>query len=93
MKIKRVNYVLTLRDFWQVKRLDRLKHKKGQKLNIKEEVIEHNRQALCKMVHQMQLFQQELLHFSNNLEYYIKTRAIQSICNEMNARLKELSHL
>jgi hypothetical protein len=32
-----------------------------------------------------------MLHFSSNLEYYIKTRAIQSICNEMNSKLHELS--
>lgn len=38
----------------------------------------------------MQLFQQEMLHLSNNLEYYIKTRAIQSVCNELDAQMKEI---
>ena len=38
----------------------------------------------------MQLFQQEMLHFSNNLEYYIKTRAIQTICSQLNSKLKEI---
>jgi hypothetical protein len=32
-----------------------------------------------------------MLHFSNNLEYYIKTRAIQEISNEMEARLKDIA--
>lgn len=38
----------------------------------------------------MQIFQQEMLHFTSNLEYYIKTRAIQSICNELANQLKEI---
>ncbi len=42
-------------------------------------------------MHQMQMFQQEMLHFSNNLEYYIKERAIRQVCNEMNAKLKEIT--
>ena len=32
-----------------------------------------------------------MLHFGSNLEYYIKTRAIQSICNELDRHLAELS--
>jgi hypothetical protein len=31
-----------------------------------------------------------MLHFTSNLEYYIKTRAIQSICNELANQLKEI---
>ncbi len=31
-----------------------------------------------------------MLHFSNNLEYYIKTRAIQSVCNELDAQMTEI---
>ena len=32
-----------------------------------------------------------MLHFGSNLEYYIKTRAIQSICNEMDRHLADIS--
>ena len=39
----------------------------------------------------MQLFQQEMLHFSSNLEYYVKTRAIQSVCNQLSVKLKEIT--
>lgn len=46
---------------------------------------------VCDLVHQMQLFQQEMLHFSSNLEYYVKTRAIQSVCNQLSAKLKEIT--
>jgi hypothetical protein len=33
-----------------------------------------------------------MLHFTQNLEYYIKTRAIQSICNELANQLKEIEN-
>ena len=89
LKIKRVNFILSIRDYWQTKHLERLKPKK-KSLNIREQIVEKNRIGVCQLVHQMQLFQQEMLHFSNNLEYYIKTRAIQTICSQLNSKLKEI---
>ena len=46
---------------------------------------------LSGLIHQMQLFQQELTHFTTNMEYYIKTRAIQSVYNDLQNQLKEIS--
>ena len=38
----------------------------------------------------MQVFQRSLQQFTNNLEYYIKTRAIQSICIDLDKKLKDI---
>jgi len=45
MKIKRVNYVLGLRDYWQTKRLRELRKrpKKGEHMGVKEQIMQKNR--------------------------------------------------
>ena len=33
-----------------------------------------------KVVHKMQVFQREVMHFTNNLEYYFKNSALKKCC-------------
>ena len=88
MKIKRANFVLSLKDYWLQELV--LPKKNPDQITIREQIMLKNKSKLDALMHQMQMFQKELLHFSNNMEYYIKTRAIQSICNELDAKLVDI---
>eukprot|EP00347_Sterkiella_histriomuscorum_P006822 403351300 len=90
LRLKRVNYVLSLKDYWL--RPTQKLPKQYDQMNIKEQIMHKNRVMLDKLLHQLQITQKEFLHFSNNLEYYLKTRAIQQICNELDTKLKDLQH-
>ena len=50
LKLKRVNFLLSLRDYWRTSDLERLRPRKA-KLNLKEQVIENNRKAAAQLVH------------------------------------------
>ena len=41
-----------------------------------------------KVVHKMQIFQREVMHFTNNLEYYFKNSALKKCCQDLNAKLQ-----
>ena len=41
-----------------------------------------------KVVHKMQIFQREVMHFTNNLEYYFKNSALKKCCADLNTKLQ-----
>ena len=48
--------------------------------NVQEEIVLKNKQELNSLMHKMQVFQREVMHFTNNLEYYIKNSALKKCC-------------
>ena len=52
-------------------------------LNLRDQLAVKNKVLLNKLMHKLQLFQRELHHFINNLEYYMKTRSIKQCCEEL----------
>ncbi|CDW85435.1 gamma-tubulin complex component 5 [Stylonychia lemnae] len=87
MKIKRVNYVLSLKDYWIKPKINMQPYNQ---MTIKEQIMYKNKILLDKLMHQIQLTQKEFLHFSNNLEYYLKTRAFQQVCNQLDIKLADI---
>lgn len=86
LKLKRVTYLLSLRDYWRAAPPAR-----KSPLTLKQQIVEANRRAVAGLVHRMQLFQQEMLHFAGNLEQYLKTRALQQTSGELERQLGELA--
>ena len=59
-------------------------------LDQEELRIVRNQIEFKKVVHKMQIFQREVMHFTNNLEYYIKNSALKKCCLELKAKLRGL---
>jgi len=74
-----------MRDFWF--RYPTLSQKKLDELDVMEHLVYKNQLEFNSVMHKLQIFQKELMHFTNNLEYYIKTRAIKQCCNELDNKL------
>ena len=57
-------------------------------MDVQEQLVVKKKVEFNLLVHKMQLFQREVLHFTNNLEYYIKNSALKKCCQELNAKLQ-----
>jgi len=76
MRIKRVNYIISHRDYWVRMRVP----KTTREMNVQEQLIVKNKVEFNKVMHKMQIFQREVMHFTNNLECYIKNSALKKCC-------------
>mmetsp|Transcript_10614 Transcript_10614/g.14310 ORF Transcript_10614/g.14310 Transcript_10614/m.14310 type:complete len:88 (-) Transcript_10614:631-894(-) len=76
MRIKRVNYMISQKDFWVRMRVP----KDTSNMNVQEQLIVKNKAEFNKLVHKMQIFQREIQHFVSNMEFYIKNSALKKCC-------------
>ena len=58
--------------------------------NVQEEIVLKNKQELNSLMHKMQVFQREVMHFTNNLEYYIKNSALKKCCQDLSEKLQKM---
>lgn len=84
LRIRRCTYLIQKRDYWVKMAIP----KKTEDLNVRDQLVVKNKMAFNSLVHKMQLFQREVHHFINNLEYYMKTKSIQRCCEELDLRLR-----
>ena len=49
-------------------------------LDVQEQIVVKNQIEFNNLLHKMQIFQREMMHFTNNLEYYIKNSALKKCC-------------
>ena len=83
IKIQRVIYILSKKDFWKHRHQDLyFKRKRNREEETPEQresldILEHNSKQYNKYQHQFLIFQRELFHFAKNLETFIKARVLQ----------------
>lgn len=66
MRIKRANYVISHRDYWVRMRIPHT----TRDMNDQEQLVVKNKIEFNKIMHKMQIFQREVMNFTNNLECF-----------------------